>query len=49
MYIRQYCQTYNILYFGRLKSILGNPIELASWQCATDNLVNLMVDDLKPN
>ncbi len=44
-----------------MKSNLGNPInlaswqfnindmELATWQCAVDNLVKLMVDDLKTN
>lgn len=49
--------TYLIL--GNLKSILGNPIDLVSWQFsiidmefttwqfAIDNLVNLMIDDLK--
>jgi hypothetical protein len=44
---------------GDLKSILGGPIDLASWQlnindmelatwqCVANNFVNLMTDDLK--
>jgi hypothetical protein len=52
-------QFVTFLILGNLKSILGNPIDLVSWQfsiidmefktwqCATDNLLNLMIDDLK--